>query len=85
MLLCEIHPDEVFRWFMEFFVDSTEWIMVPNIYGMSQFADGGTFAIKPYISGSAYLMKIGDYERGEWNEVCMLSSGLLLTKKEIFS
>lgn len=69
MLLCEIHPDEVYRWFMEFFVDSTEWVMVPNVYGMSQFADGGTFATKPYISGSSYLMKMGDYERGEWNDI----------------
>jgi deoxyribodipyrimidine photolyase-related protein len=69
MLLCELHPDDVYRWFMELFVDSTEWVMVPNIYGMSQFADGGTFATKPYISGSAYLLKMGDYEKGEWSEI----------------
>merc|ERR1711974_219587 len=43
MLLCEIHPDAVYQWFMEFFIDSYDWVMVPNVYGMSQFADGGTF------------------------------------------
>ncbi|AKB25083.1 Photolyase protein family [Methanosarcina sp. MTP4] len=69
MLLCEIHPAEVYRWFMELFVDSADWVMVPNVYGMSQFADGGSFATKPYISGSNYLLKMGDYEKGEWCEV----------------
>ncbi len=69
MLLCGIHPAEVYRWFMELFVDSADWVMVPNVYGMSQFADGGSFATKPYISGSNYLLKMGDYEKGEWCEV----------------
>jgi deoxyribodipyrimidine photolyase-related protein len=41
MLLCEFDPKEVYRWFMELFVDSYDWVMVPNVYGMSQFADGG--------------------------------------------
>ena len=42
MMLCEFDPDEVYRWFMELFIDSYDWVMVANIYGMSQFADGGT-------------------------------------------
>ncbi len=66
MLLCEFDPDEVYRWFMTFFVDAYDWVMVPNVYCMSQFADGGLMATKPYISGSNYLMKMGDYEKGEW-------------------
>ena len=37
MLLCEFHPDQVYRWFMELFIDSYDWVMVPNVYGMSQF------------------------------------------------
>ena len=52
MLLCEFDPDEVYRWFMELFIDSYDWVMVPNIYGMSQFADGGLMSTKPYISSS---------------------------------
>ncbi len=69
MLLCEFDPDEVYRWFMELFIDAYDWVMVPNVYGMSQFADGGLMATKPYISGSNYLMKMGDFEKGSWQEV----------------
>ena len=47
MLLCEIDPDEVYKWFMELFIDAYDWVMVPNVYGMSQFADGGLMATKP--------------------------------------
>ncbi len=66
MLLCQFDPDEVYRWFMELFIDAYDWVMVPNVYGMSQFADGGTFATKPYISGSNYLRKMSNYPKGEW-------------------
>lgn len=66
MLLCEIHPEAVYRWFMEFFIDAYDWVMVPNVYGMSQFADGGKLTTKPYFSGSNYLMKMGHYPKGEW-------------------
>jgi deoxyribodipyrimidine photolyase-related protein len=69
MLLCEFDPDEVYRWFMELFIDAYDWVMVPNVYGMSQFADGGLMATKPYISGSNYLMKMSDYKKGEWQIV----------------
>lgn len=69
MMLCEFDPDEVYKWFMEFFIDSYDWVMVPNIYGMSQFADGGLMATKPYISGSNYLMKMSNYKKGAWQEV----------------
>jgi deoxyribodipyrimidine photolyase-related protein len=69
MLLCEFDPDEVYRWFMELFIDAYDWVMVPNVYGMSQFADGGLMATKPYISGSSYLMKMSDFKKGDWQEV----------------
>lgn len=66
MVLCEFDPDEVYRWFMELFIDAYDWVMVPNVYGMSQFADGGLMATKPYISGSNYLMKMSDFQKGDW-------------------
>jgi deoxyribodipyrimidine photolyase-related protein len=69
MLLCEFDPDEVYRWFMELFVDAYDWVMVPNVYGMSQFADGGLMASKPYISSSNYLMKMSNFKRGEWQAI----------------
>ena len=40
--------------------------MVPNVYGMSQFADGGLMSTKPYISGSSYIVKMSNYKKGEW-------------------
>ena len=69
MLLCEFDPDEVYRWFMELFIDAYDWVMVPNVYGMTQFADGGLMTTKPYISGSNYLMKMGDWKKGEWTTI----------------
>lgn len=66
MLLCEFDPDEVYRWFMELFIDAWDWVMVPNVYGMSQFADGGLMSTKPYFSGSNYLMKMSDFPKGDW-------------------
>ncbi len=69
MLLCEFDPDEVHRWFMELFIDAYDWVMVPNVYGMTQFADGGLMTTKPYISGSNYLMKMSDYPKGSWQPI----------------
>lgn len=69
MLLCEFDPDEVYHWFMALFIDAYDWVMVPNVYGMSQFADGGLMATKPYISGSNYLMKMSDYKKGDWQPI----------------
>ena len=69
MLLCEFDPDEVYKWFMEVFIDSYDWVMVPNVYGMSQFADGGLMSTKPYISSSNYILKMSNYKKGEWCKV----------------
>lgn len=66
MFLCEFDPEEIYRWFMEMFVDSYDWVMVPNVYGMSQHADGGGVATKPYFSGSAYIRKMSNYPAGDW-------------------
>ncbi len=73
MNLCEVKPTYVYKWFMEMFVDSSDWVMVPNVYGMGLFSDGGIFATKPYICGSAYFMKMMDFKKGEW---CNTMDGL---------
>mgnify|MGYP001213650365 FL=1 len=69
MLLCEFDPDEIHRWFMELFIDAYDWVMVPNVYGMSQFADGGLMSTKPYISSSNYLNKMSNYKKDKWQEI----------------
>ena len=69
MNLSGIDPKEIFKWFMEMFIDSSDWVMTPNVFGMGTFSDGGIFATKPYICGSNYLLKMSDYKRGDWCEV----------------
>ena len=69
MNLCEIKPKEVYNWFMEMNMDSSDWVMMPNVYGMGLFSDGGIFSSKPYICGSSYIMKMMNFKKGEWNDV----------------
>jgi len=73
MNLCEIHPTQVYKWFMEMFVDSSEWVMAPNVFGMGLFSDGGIFATKPYICGSSYFLKMMEFKKGPW---CDIMDGL---------
>jgi deoxyribodipyrimidine photolyase-related protein len=55
----EYAPAAVTRWYSALFVDAYPWVMVPNVMGMSQYADGGLVATKPYLSGGAYLQRMG--------------------------
>ncbi len=66
MTLSEIEPKEIYKWFMEMYVDSSDWVMVPNVYGMGTYADGGFFSTKPYICGSNYILKMSNYKKGDW-------------------
>ncbi|HIW98803.1 MAG TPA: cryptochrome/photolyase family protein [Candidatus Nesterenkonia stercoripullorum] len=66
MCLQRIHPTSIYEWFMEMFIDSYDWVMVPNVYAMSQFAAGTAITTKPYVSGSNYLRKMSDLGRGDW-------------------
>jgi deoxyribodipyrimidine photolyase-related protein len=69
LLLTETDPNAVYEWFMAYFVDAYDWVMVPNVYGMSQFADRGQMTTKPYISGANYILKMSDYSRGDWADI----------------
>lgn len=66
MLLLRIDPDEVYEFFMTLFIDAYDWVMVPNVYAMSQFAAGELITTKPYVSGSNYLRKMSDFPTGDW-------------------
>jgi deoxyribodipyrimidine photolyase-related protein len=57
-------PEELTRWFHQAFVDGYDWVMLPNVVGMSQHADGGLMATKPYAAGGAYVNRMSDYCRG---------------------
>ena len=86
MLLLEVEPSEAHRWFMEMFIDSSDWVMGPNVYGMAIFSDGGIFATKPYFCGSNYYKKMGGYKTGEWQDaVDGLYWGFIEKHKTFFS
>lgn len=63
-LLAGIAPDEVHRWYLGVYIDAFEWVELPNTVGMSQWADGGRIATKPYVSSAAYLSRMSDYCKG---------------------
>ena len=68
MNLSGIHPNEVYKWFMEFSIDSYDWVMINNVYSMVMYADGGLSTSKPYISSSNYLKKMSNFKGGSWED-----------------
>jgi deoxyribodipyrimidine photolyase-related protein len=60
-LLTQTAPDEVDAWYLGIYADAVEWVQLPNTRGMSQFADGGKIATKPYVSSGSYIHKMGNY------------------------
>lgn len=68
MCLLRTEPGAVYEWFMEMYVDAYDWVMVPNVYAMSQFAAGEAVTTKPYVSGSNYLRKMSDLPKGDWTD-----------------
>ncbi len=63
-LLAGLHPADVHRWYLGIYIDAFEWVELPNTLGMSQFADGGLLATKPYVSSAAYIDRMSDYCKG---------------------
>ncbi|WP_300060845.1 cryptochrome/photolyase family protein [uncultured Roseobacter sp.] len=63
-LLAGIDPHQVHEWYLAVYMDAFEWVEAPNTVGMSQFADGGVIASKPYVSSGAYINRMSDYCKG---------------------
>jgi deoxyribodipyrimidine photolyase-related protein len=63
-LLAGLDPAAVHRWYLGVYIDAFEWVELPNTIGMSQFADGGLLATKPYVSSAAYIDRMSDYCKG---------------------
>ena len=59
-LLAGLDPEAVHHWYLGIYIDAFEWVEAPNTLGMSQFADGGLLATKPYVSSGAYIQRMGD-------------------------
>lgn len=83
-LLLECDPDEVYRFFMSYYIDAYDWVMVGNVYGMSGYSDGGSITTKPYISSSNYIVKMSnDYKKSDsW---CAIWDGLYWRFLELHS
>ena len=60
-LLSGLDPQQVSEWYLIVYADAYEWVEAPNVVGMSQFADGGVVASKPYVSGGAYINRMSDH------------------------
>mgnify|MGYP003315244234 FL=1 len=69
MNLSRVSPHNIYDWFTEMYVDAHDWVMVPNVYGMGTYADGGIFSTKPYICGSSYMLRMSNHKKGEWCDV----------------
>jgi deoxyribodipyrimidine photolyase-related protein len=68
MLMNNIHPKEVYRIFMEWTIDAYEWVMIPNVFGMGQFASD-LMMTRPYFSSSNYILKMSNFKKGEWCKI----------------
>lgn len=68
MIVCEIQPEQMYKWFSELFIDAYDWVVVPNIYGISQFVENSSVVNKAYIGPSNDVLDVSDYTRGVWSD-----------------
>jgi deoxyribodipyrimidine photolyase-related protein len=69
-MMSGIYPDDVYKWFMEFAVDSYDWVMINNVYSMALYSDGGLTTSKAYAASSNYeMIRKSDYKKGEWENI----------------
>lgn len=92
MFLNRISPHEVYKWFMELTIDAYEWVMVSNVYGMSQNANGDVMMKRLYIGSSNYIMKMSNYrkDKSAWHELwdskyyCFINDNKMYFKKNYY-
>ena len=94
-LLTQTHPDQVDAWYLGIYIDALQWVEITNTRGMSQFADGGLVATKPYVSSGSYINKMSTYcidctynvSKKTGSDACPFNSlywNFLDTKKDFF-
>jgi len=86
MLLTEINPEEIYKWFASLFIDAYDWVIVPNIYGMSKLASLDGMVTQPYISASSYILGMSHYQKDIWCDIWDgLFWGFVENHKELLS
>jgi deoxyribodipyrimidine photolyase-related protein len=86
LLLCMIDPNQIYKLFMEWTIDAYDWVMIPNVYSMSQFVDGGMVMTKPYFSSSNYILKMSNYKKDKWTTIWdALYYNFIFTHKDYLS
>ncbi|CAN5644682.1 cryptochrome/photolyase family protein [soil metagenome] len=66
MMLCEIHPEDMYRWHSELFIDAYDWVLTPEIYALTNFAGDMPWVAQSRLSSSHTLLQVSNYERGQW-------------------
>jgi deoxyribodipyrimidine photolyase-related protein len=82
--LKNISPHEAYKWFMEFSIDSYDWLMIQNVYSMGMWADGGLSMRKPYISTGLYILKMSNYKKPTSQEIKESGIDWLEVWKDLF-
>lgn len=80
MTLSEYHPDMIYKWMFEFSLDSYEWVMIFNSYGMGSYSDNGFAMRKPYISSSNYILRMSNETKGTWQNEWDLKYKMFIEK-----
>lgn len=80
MTLSEYHPDMIYKWMFEFSLDSYEWVMIFNSYGMGTYSDNGFAMRKPYISSSNYILRMSNESKGTWQNEWNLKYKMFIEK-----
>lgn len=69
MVLCEVQPEQIYKWFSELFIDAYDWVVLPNLYAASQFVDSGSMIGKCFIGPSNDVLDLSDYQRDVWADI----------------
>ncbi len=69
MFMCEIHPDDAYRWYSSLFIDAYDWVSIPTVYGIGQYASGASIVAAPQMLTSEEVLALSNYSTGDWVDI----------------